>query len=115
MGLKKTIGGRLIINSSVFYNDFKDLQLNLSQLNATGTAAASNFVNVDATAWGVELEAQWRPIEPLQMIASYGYLNTEITKGCCFYDPADPSALLPAPSPRAARPRPMASCWSSRI
>ncbi len=100
IGLKKTIGGRLIINSSVFYNDFKDLQLNLSQLNATGTASASNFVNVDAKAWGVELEAQWRPIEPLQMIASYGYLNTEITKGCCFYDPADPSALLPGAQPK---------------
>ncbi|MFD3263422.1 TonB-dependent receptor [Phenylobacterium ferrooxidans] len=100
IGLKKTFNGRFILNSSIFYNDFKDLQLNLSQLNATGTAAASNFVNVDAKAWGVELEAQWRPIEPLQMMASYGYLNTEITRGCCFYDPADPSALLPGAQPR---------------
>ncbi|MES2722772.1 MAG: TonB-dependent receptor [Pseudomonadota bacterium] len=99
IGLKKTFNGRFILNSSIFYNDFKDLQLNLSQLNATGTAAASNFVNVDAKAWGVELEAQWRPIEPLQMMASYGYLNTEITRGCCFYDPADPSALLPGAQP----------------
>ncbi|KRB52217.1 MAG: TonB-dependent receptor [Pseudomonadota bacterium] len=93
IGLKKTIGGRLILNASSFYNDFGGLQLNLSQLNAAGTAASNNFVNVDAEAYGLELEATWQPIQPLQISASYGYLHTEITKGCCFYDPADPSAL----------------------
>jgi len=93
VGMKKTIARRLILNGSVFYNDYKDLQLNLQQLNAAGTASANNFVNVDARAYGLELEAQWRPIEPLNITASYGYLNTEITRGCCFYDPADPSAL----------------------
>jgi iron complex outermembrane receptor protein len=99
VGLKKTFGGRLILNGSAFFNDYKDLQLNLSQLNATGTAAASNFVNVDAEAYGLELEAIWQPVRELQLIASYGYLNTEITRGCCFYDPADPGALDPAATP----------------
>ncbi|MCW5761147.1 MAG: hypothetical protein KIS90_15370, partial [Phenylobacterium sp.] len=28
-----------------------------------------------------------------------GYLHTEITKGCCFYDPADPGALDPNATP----------------
>lgn len=93
VGLKQTIGGRLILNASAFYNDFEGLQLNLSQLNAAGTSASNNFVNVDAEAYGLELEALWQPIQPLQISASYGYLHTEITKGCCFYDPADPSAL----------------------
>ncbi len=93
LGMKKTIGGRLILNAAAFYNDFEGLQLNLSQLNAAGTAASNNFVNVDAEAYGLELEATWQPIQPLQISASYGYLKTEITKGCCFYDPADPSAL----------------------
>ena len=93
IGLKETIGGRLILNASAFYNDFGGLQLNLSQLNAAGTAASNNFVNVDAEAYGLELEAMWQPIQPLQISASYGYLHTEITNGCCFYDPADPSAL----------------------
>jgi len=99
LGLKKTFGGRLILNASAFFNDYKDLQLNLSQLNAAGTAAANNFVNVDAEAYGLELEAIWQPIKALQMSASYGYLNTEITRGCCFYDPADPGALDPAATP----------------
>lgn len=93
IGMKKTIGGRLILNAAGFYNDFEGLQLNLSQLNAAGTAASNNFVNVDAEAYGLELEATWQPIQPLQISASYGYLHTEITEGCCFYDPADPSAL----------------------
>ena len=100
LGMKKTIARRLILNGSLFYNNYKDLQLNLQQLNAAGTASANNFVNVDAHAYGLELEAQWQPIQPLQFIASYGYLNTEITKGCCFYDPADPSALLSSAQPK---------------
>ena len=100
LGMKKTFAKRLILNASVFYNKYKDLQLNLSQLNAAGTAASNNFVNVDANAYGLELEAQWQPIKPLQFTASYGYLNTEITSGCCFYDPADPAALLPGAKPK---------------
>jgi iron complex outermembrane receptor protein len=96
VGAKKTFMGSLQINGAVFYNDYKDLQLNLQQLNAAGTAAANNFVNVDARAYGLELEAIWQPIHNLQFNASYGYLNTKITEGCCFYDPADPSGLLPS-------------------
>ena len=99
IGLKKTLGRRFQLNGAAFYNDFKDMQLNLSQLNAAGTAAANNFVNVDAEAYGVELEALWRPIANLDLSASYGYLHTEITKGCCFYDPADPGALDPNATP----------------
>jgi iron complex outermembrane receptor protein len=83
-------------NVGLFYNDYNDLQINLQQLNAAGTAAANNFVNVDARAYGLELEAIWQPVHNLQFNASYGYLNTEITNGCCFYDPADPSGLLPS-------------------
>lgn len=99
IGLKKTIAGQLQINAAAFYNDYKDMQLNLSQLNAAGTAASNNFVNVDAEAYGLELEAIWRPIDNLDLSASYGYLHTEITSGCCFYDPADPGARDPNATP----------------
>jgi iron complex outermembrane receptor protein len=99
IGLKKTIARRLQVNAAAFFNNYKDLQLNLSQLNAAGTAAANNFVNVDAEAYGLELETIWRPIDHLDLSASYGYLHTKITKGCCFYDPADPGALDPAATP----------------
>lgn len=99
VGAKATFARRLQVNASAFYNDYKDLQLNLSQLNPAGTAAVNNFVNVDAEAYGLELEAIWRPIDNLDLSASYGYLHTEITKGCCFYDPADPGALDPRATP----------------
>ena len=45
------------------------------------------------------MEAIWKPIDNLDLSASYGYLHTEITKGCCFYDPADPGALDPNATP----------------
>jgi iron complex outermembrane receptor protein len=99
LGLKKSIGRRFQLNGAAFYNDYKDLQLNLSQLNPAGTASSNNFVNVDAEAYGLELEAIWKPIDNLDLSASYGYLHTEITKGCCFYDPADPGALDPNATP----------------
>jgi iron complex outermembrane recepter protein len=99
IGGKTTIARTLQINGAVFYNDYNDLQINLQQLNAAGTTSANNFVNVDARAYGLELEAIWQPIRNLQFSASYGYLNTKITEGCCFYDPADPSALLPSARP----------------
>lgn len=99
LGLKKTFMRRLQINAAAFFNDYKGLQLNLQQLNAAGTAASNNFVNVDAEAYGLELEAMWQVSPALQLSASYGYLHTEITEGCCFYDPADPSALLPGAKP----------------
>jgi iron complex outermembrane receptor protein len=99
VGAKKNLGRTLQINGAIFYNDYNDLQINLQQLNAAGTASANNFVNVDARAYGLELEAIWQPIRNLQFNASYGYLNTRITEGCCFYDPADPSALLPSARP----------------
>jgi iron complex outermembrane receptor protein len=99
VGAKQTFMRTLQVNASAFYNDYNDLQINLQQLNAAGTASANNFVNVDARAYGLELEAIWQPIHNLQFNASYGYLNTKITKGCCFYDPADPSALLPGARP----------------
>jgi iron complex outermembrane receptor protein len=99
VGFKKTFMRTLQLNASAFFNDYKDLQINLQQLNAAGTASANNFVNVDAEAYGLELEAVWQPIDNLQINASYGYLHTEITRGCCFYDPADPGALLPSARP----------------
>lgn len=99
LGVKKTFGGRLQVNAAAFYNDYKDLQLNLSQLNAAGTASSNNFVNVGAEAYGLEAEVVWRPIQNLDLSASYGYLHTEITEGCCFYDPADPGALDPNATP----------------
>lgn len=99
VGLKKTIGGNLTVNVSAYYNDYQGLQLNLSQINAAGTSSANKFLNVDARAQGIEFESVWRPIAPLELSLTYSYLDSKITKGCCFYNPADPSALLATAQP----------------
>ena len=53
---------------------------------------------------GVELEALWSPIDRLQLLASYSYLDTEITRGFCFVDSADPKALTACVRPVSVLP-----------
>jgi len=97
LGAKKTFGGRLQLNTALFYSDYQGFQTPLTV--ALGTITASTFLNLDATVWGLELESIWSPIDNLQLMLNYAYLNTEITKGCCFVDTSDPAALA-----RGARP-----------
>ncbi|MDB5453315.1 MAG: TonB-dependent receptor [Caulobacteraceae bacterium] len=100
LGLKKNIGGRFQLNSALFYSDYKGFQTPLTVvLNPTTGSTGSQFLNLDARVWGLELEGQWAPIDNLQLMASYAYLNTEIRKGCCFVDTTDPKALQPGARP----------------
>ena len=66
---------------------------------ALGSITASRFENLDAEVWGVELEALWSPVDNLQLLMNYGYLNTEIKNGCCFVDSGDPFALASGARP----------------
>ena len=69
-----------------------------------GTITATQFLNLDATIWGFELESQWAPIDNLQIMLNYAYLNTELDTGCCFVDTADPFATTPGAQPAAPAP-----------
>ena len=94
LGLKKNVGRRFQLNSALFYADYQGFQAPLTVvLNPAAGLTGSQFVNLDAVSWGLEMEAQWAPIDHLQIFASYSYLNTEIKSGCCFVDTADPKAL----------------------
>ncbi|MET0272077.1 MAG: TonB-dependent receptor [Phenylobacterium sp.] len=100
LGLKKTVGGRLQVNSALFYSDYKGFQTPLTVvLNSTTGSTGSQFLNLDARVWGLEVEGQWSPIDNLQLMASYAYLNTEITDGCCFVDTTDARAVAPGARP----------------
>lgn len=99
-GAKKTFGGRLQVNTALFYSDYKGMQTPLTV--PVGTITASRFENLDATVWGFELESLWSPINNLQLLLNYGYLNTEITDGCCFVDVGDPMAVAPGARPTGA-------------
>jgi iron complex outermembrane receptor protein len=106
LGAKKTFGGRLQVNTALFYSDYQGFQTPLTV--ALGTITASTFLNLDAKVWGLELETLWSPISNLQLMLNYAYLNTEITKGCCFVDTADPAA-------RASGARPVGAAVAGRV
>ncbi len=100
IGLKKTIGGRVQVNSAIFYADYKGFQAPLTViLNPTTGSTGTQFLNLDARNWGVELEAQWAPIDNLSIFGSYAYISAEITDGCCYVDTNDPTASQPGARP----------------
>ena len=64
--------GRLRLNGSVFYYDYKDLQVSTFQNGLTVTTNAA-----DATVYGAELELSALPIPEFRINASLGYLSAE--------------------------------------
>jgi iron complex outermembrane receptor protein len=76
IGAKNTLlGGTLTLNGSAFYYDYKDYQVSKV---VDRTIANEGF---DATMWGAELEALWRPINNLRLNANLGYLKSKIGDG----------------------------------
>jgi outer membrane receptor protein involved in Fe transport len=76
VGAKNTLfDGRLIINTSAFYYDYTGYQI--SQI----IDRSANNLNFDATVWGLELEADWRPLENLRLGFKGGYENTRVADG----------------------------------
>src|SRR5215472_1529726 len=94
IGLKKTIGSVFQVNADAFYYNWTNDQqpLTVSQ----GGVLVSSLFNIPAVReWGVELEAVWKPIEPLTFNLAYAYLNTEVTSHLCVTNANDPTASLP--------------------
>jgi iron complex outermembrane receptor protein len=82
----------------VFYYDYKDFQAPLSvQLPSVGGGSffATQFLNLDAEVKGVEVETVWSPIDPLRLFVNASYVDSEITRGCCFQDTTDPRGTAP--------------------
>ncbi len=103
IGLKKTFGGRFQLNSAIFYADYQGFQAPLRVI-ISGTTTGTQFLNLDARNWGVELEGQWAPIDNLMLFASYAYINAEVTNGCCFVDVNDPTASKSGAKPVGGTP-----------
>lgn len=75
-GTKNTLlDGSMILNSDVFYYDYKDYQV--SQIRDR-TAVNENF---DARIYGAEFETLWQPMADLRLNANFGYLHTSIGNG----------------------------------
>jgi iron complex outermembrane receptor protein len=111
IGLKKEFGRTFQANIDAFYYDYRNAQVPLSQ-PATGggvSVASSILYNVPkARNVGIELETIWQPIDNLQILANYSYLDAKILSGQAI-DPADPAALNAAAKPIQS----LASCAPS--
>jgi len=68
-------GGRLTINATGFFYDYRDYQV--SQI----VDRISLNENFDATSWGLELEAAWRPSRAFRVDTNIGYLKTRLKEG----------------------------------
>ena len=117
VGYKTTLFERLQLSSSVFYYDYKDIQLPLPTLgrctdpNDLSTCTTLNsFVNLPkGESKGVELELNYAATDHLGFYLTYGFLDAKIKEGLVdgngFSNPDDPAAVLPSAHPYQAIPR----------
>ena len=90
LGMKNVMAdGRLILNGTLFYNDYQGYQV--SQIVDRATLNE----NFDAKTWGAELEAVWRPTSSFQVSGNLGLLRTRIADGERSIDVLDRTAGNP--------------------
>jgi iron complex outermembrane recepter protein len=97
-GVKKNWGATLQTNLALYYYDYKNLQIPISVIQTgalMGQAIAqgtTSFYNTPKSrSQGLEVEILWQPINNLQLIANYSYIDAEIREGFAV-DTADPTA-----------------------
>jgi iron complex outermembrane recepter protein len=108
IGYKTLLASRLQLSSSVFYYNYKDIQLPLPTLgrctdpnNLSSCQVLNSFINLPkGETKGVEVELSWAATDALNLYLSYGYLDAKIkdglsTGGNGFSNPDDPAAVLP--------------------
>jgi iron complex outermembrane receptor protein len=101
IGAKRTFGDWLVVNTAFFRYSYTNLQIPLATVQSAGglTQSETNFFNVPASiSQGAELETIISPLENLQILFNYSYLDAHITKGQA-PDPADPNASAPGAKP----------------
>ncbi|THD80478.1 MAG: TonB-dependent receptor, partial [Phenylobacterium sp.] len=102
LGLKKDFGRTFQVNAALFYYDYSNDQIPLTVAQTAGAVGPANsiFYNVPkAKSQGFELESIWQPIDHLQILFNYSYLDAHVTKGDGVVDPADPAALANGAKP----------------
>jgi iron complex outermembrane receptor protein len=101
IGAKHSFGDWLTVNTALFHYAYRNLQVPLSVVQSAGGLAQSetSFINVpDSISQGAELETIISPLENLQILFNYSYLDAHISRGI-FADPADPNATAPGATP----------------
>ena len=90
IGSKNSFEGRFpgIFNVAVFYNDFRDQQLQQGILTSNGTGSTAIVNAGKSRIYGMEIESNINLTDDLQFGLAYTYLNTEVL------ELADVSALV---------------------
>ena len=87
LGSKNTLlDGTVTLNLAAFYYDYTDYQI-----SEIVDRAAYNH-NYDATVWGLEIEADWRPLENLKLSFKGGYEHARFKDGELAIDLMDRTA-----------------------
>jgi len=110
IGAKTRFGSTLQLNTSVFFNQYEGYQQPNAVLNNVGSTT-TQFLNLDGEAFGVELEALWAPVESLEFMLNYAYLNTEITGAPFLLDNTDPTGVAPG----ARRATNVGANWNQNV
>lgn len=79
----------LTTNAAVFLYTYTDAQAPLSVVTTVGgvQTTSTRFVNLpEVETTGFELEANWNPIDPLNIGFTYAYLNAEVTESDIYVD-----------------------------
>jgi outer membrane receptor protein involved in Fe transport len=84
LGLKSSwLGGRLLLNVAGYFIDATDIQLTTPIVRSDGSPVTSIATNQGSgEVRGVEVEARWRPIDPLSLTLTYALADSEFTEGC---------------------------------
>jgi iron complex outermembrane receptor protein len=101
-GIKKSFGRTFQADVALFLEDYQNDQVPITVAATSGGLAQSQsqFYNIPkAISQGIEIETTWQPIEHLQILFNYSYLDAHITDSKGVVDPADPAALDPAAKP----------------
>ncbi|WP_287459000.1 TonB-dependent receptor [Sphingomonas sp.] len=81
-------GRRLRANGAIFYNDYKDIQINRYVCPESASRTCSEPANAgDAHVWGVEGELSAQPVDGLTLDGGFGYLHFKYTR-------VDPTTLV---------------------
>jgi iron complex outermembrane receptor protein len=105
LGLKKNWGPTLQTNFAIYHYSYDNLQIPISFAqtgNINGSAVSqinTTFYNVPKSrSQGFEAETTWQPIDNLQLIFNYSYIDAQITEGTAV-DIVDPTATQPGAQP----------------
>lgn len=105
LGLKKNWGTRLQTNMALYHYSYENLQIPIAIvrtgdfLGQTIAQGTTSFYNTPKSrSQGFELETLWQPIDNLQVIFNYSFIDATIREGQAV-DTTDPTAAQPGSKP----------------